>query len=87
MNHAWTLSELVLIAGGIVSLTTIIGLFIRLTWWLAGQFSAQRKLSYKLHQENNIRFTRLELWANKRGFQPGIDPYDFNGSGHQQEDA
>lgn len=86
MNHVWTTSDLILLASGFVSLSTIVGLFIKLTWWLSNQFSQQRELSYKLHKENNVRFTRLELWANKRGFQPGIDPYDFNGGSDHRED-
>lgn len=76
-----------LVGSGLASIATIIFMFVRLTWWLSNQFSEQRQLSYRLHRENNQRFLRLELWANRRGFQPAIDPLDFNGGGdsHHEE--
>ncbi len=76
---AITISDVILIAGGAGSLATIIILFVRLTWWLSKQFTEMRKLAYKLHEENNQRFFRLEMWANRRGFQPAIDPFEFDG--------
>lgn len=79
--HVITVSDMVLIASGIGSMGTITILFIRLTWWLSKQFSAQRDLLYKLHRENGQRVLRLEMWANRHGYQPAGDQFYDAGPG------
>lgn len=88
MKEALT-PEWILIAGGVVSLLTVVGGFVRMTWWLSVQFSEQRKVMYRLHAENNRRVTRLEYWAvmQRNGFQPGTDlvSMGLNGNKHSEE--
>jgi hypothetical protein len=75
------LNESVLIIAGLVSLSTIIGLFVKLTWWLSKEFSAVRKLIHENGEKRDARITRLEYWAvlQRSGFQPSADPLEFNG--------
>lgn len=78
---------LVLIAAGVVPALTCLGVAIKMTWWLSGQFSAQRKLVHEMHDAANRRILRLEYWAvlQRNGFQPSADSINGNGSVHLAE--
>jgi hypothetical protein len=75
-------SDLILIVSGAVSLCTIIGLFVRLTWFLSEEFKKQRKLMYEIQNGLHTRILRLEFWAVRFGkgtFQPGAEPVELSG--------
>lgn len=64
-----------------MSLLTIIGLFVRLTWFLGKEFSSIRKIMFEELEERDNRIVRLEYWAVTHGFQPGVNPMEFRGNG------
>jgi hypothetical protein len=75
-------SDIILIASGAVSLFTIIGLFVRLTWFISEHFAKQRKLMYEIQNGLHTRILRLEFWAVRFGngtFQPGAEPIELGG--------
>lgn len=75
---------LVLLAAGVVPALTVVGVAVRMTWWLSRQFSELRKVTYSLDAKHDRRILRLEYWAvkQKNGFQPGLEvPGSANGSG------
>lgn len=81
---------MILVLSGIGSMLTIVGLFVRLTWWLSKEFSAVRKLIHERVEaieddalpKRDERILRLEYWAVQKGFQPGIKPFNGGGGGH-----
>lgn len=75
--------DVILIASGLVSLLTIIGLFVRLTWFLSEEFKKQRQLMYAIQDGLHNRVLRLEFWAVRHGngtFQPGAEPVELSDS-------
>lgn len=73
-------SVTILIVSGAVSLLTIIGLFVRLTWFLSEEFKKQRLLMYDIQKGLHNRILRLEFWAVRHGngtFQPGAEPVEL----------
>lgn len=75
--------DVILIVSGLVSLLTIIGLFVRLTWFLSEEFKKQRQLMWDIQRGLHDRILRLEFWAVRHGsgtFQPGAEPVELTGT-------
>lgn len=61
---------------------TVAGAAAGITWFVSEQFRQTRAVLYQMMEKMNTRVTRLEMHLVRRdGYQPAIDPLDFNGRG------
>lgn len=69
--------EIVVFVGG------IIGVFIRGTRFFIGLFTEQKTFIIKELSKRDRAIRRLEFWAFRQdtGFQPGVDPIEFDNGG------